>query len=323
LHNSYTPIDTAIGKAVEKGTISRRKATQIMTDLKVNKTITGDEVLNQLESKPNNQNFAFNKNGDVSDQAIKALMRKEELTIKPVYKKREQILTTSKKKTIGDLISDLKDKLPFFETRTGKALKEDALKTYAFDDKIKPLLRGQTFISDTSPWFDKALGITRENDGEVKIGPPSFKEAGSSREERIFDYFPKVVSENIKNDYKDDGKLSYLNNLISSKTSGKNRIDLNSSDVSVTAHELIHAIVSKRGIKRHPREFNKTWETLSKTDERLQVVDTILAELYKGIETDEFSMTNERMSYLGEMLGVGGLKAFPKELQQDYEGIFK
>jgi len=38
---------------------------------------------------------------------------------------------------------------------------------------------------------------------------------------------------------------------------------------------------------------------------------------------DERGIMNERMAYLAEALGGGGLKAFPEKLRGDYESIFK
>ena len=41
------------------------------------------------------------------------------------------------------------------------------------------------------------------------------------------------------------------------------------------------------------------------------------------IENDEFDLANERLAYLGAILGNRGLSNFPKELQKYFVGIFK
>ena len=48
LHNTYTPVDTKAGKAVESGKLSRRQVARIMRQLKIDKTITVEEALNML-----------------------------------------------------------------------------------------------------------------------------------------------------------------------------------------------------------------------------------------------------------------------------------
>jgi hypothetical protein len=45
LHNFYTPIDIAVGNAVKDKRITRRQATKLMRDFKINKTITAEDVL--------------------------------------------------------------------------------------------------------------------------------------------------------------------------------------------------------------------------------------------------------------------------------------
>jgi len=48
LHDFFTPIDIAVGNAVKDKRITRKKATQLMRDFKVNKTITAEEVIQNL-----------------------------------------------------------------------------------------------------------------------------------------------------------------------------------------------------------------------------------------------------------------------------------
>lgn len=49
LHDFYTPIDIAVGNAVKKGKITRKEAKKLMTDLKVNKTITPEEIIKLIK----------------------------------------------------------------------------------------------------------------------------------------------------------------------------------------------------------------------------------------------------------------------------------
>lgn len=48
-HDSYTPLDTLASKKIKEGTITRKEVTRIMTNLKVNKTITLDEARQELD----------------------------------------------------------------------------------------------------------------------------------------------------------------------------------------------------------------------------------------------------------------------------------
>ena len=48
MHDFFTPVDIAVGNAVRSGIITRKKAEGLMTDFKVNKVLTAEEVLRQL-----------------------------------------------------------------------------------------------------------------------------------------------------------------------------------------------------------------------------------------------------------------------------------
>ncbi|MDA3815653.1 MAG: hypothetical protein PF549_04810 [Patescibacteria group bacterium] len=49
VHNSYTPVDTKMGKAVKDGTMTTREVESIMMKLKVENSITVDEALNMIK----------------------------------------------------------------------------------------------------------------------------------------------------------------------------------------------------------------------------------------------------------------------------------
>jgi hypothetical protein len=49
LHESYTSVDIALGKAVKEGKITRSRAAELSRGLKINKTLSRDEVLNAIK----------------------------------------------------------------------------------------------------------------------------------------------------------------------------------------------------------------------------------------------------------------------------------
>lgn len=49
-HKSYTPVDTLAGKLVRSNKISRGEVTKVMKRLKIEKVITPDEAINELNS---------------------------------------------------------------------------------------------------------------------------------------------------------------------------------------------------------------------------------------------------------------------------------
>jgi hypothetical protein len=48
-HKFYTPIDIAVGNAVKNGTFTRKEATSIMRKLKVDKSISVEDVYNAIK----------------------------------------------------------------------------------------------------------------------------------------------------------------------------------------------------------------------------------------------------------------------------------
>ncbi|MEK7180025.1 MAG: hypothetical protein AAB706_00960 [Patescibacteria group bacterium] len=240
----------------------------------------------------------------------------------PIKKaKSKEFISKVPQKTLLDYIKDVKDNIPFFESRMGKAMKEQALSEYPFEDSIKELLRKKSLIKDTTPTFDLALKLSK-NDGEISVGFPQLRYGGSSSVGRVADYVP-FGRKLLEMDSEDDTLTKFGGLLL--KESGPNRIKIKVPDSITITHELIHAVMDKRGMVRPPHEFNTDWDKLAKTDERLQVIDSILKEsgLYHDIENDEFDLANERLAYLGAILGNRGLSNFPKELQKYFVGIFK
>lgn len=284
------------------------------------------EIYQQGKAGPEQPNKSFEVAHNYADDGGKAYMEYDQWVIQPRREKDAFGLTPSSlsqtpKKTLKGFLLDLKDKIPFFESRMGKNMKEDALNSYAFTDEMKKLLREESFIKDTSPMFDLALGISK-NDDEVRVGRPKLPYGGVSNVGRVADYLPfgrEILDEDVE-----DGKLNPLGKKLI-KRLGPNRIEIKTPDTLTVAHELIHAIVDKRGVVSLPEEFNQRWDKAAQSDERLRAVDRVLKEsgLYEGHEDDEWGTMNERMAYLGAMLGVGGLEAFPEEFKKDYKGIFQ
>lgn len=50
-HDAYTPIDIVVINAVQSGTITRKEATDLMTRLKINKSITAQELYDEIKAK--------------------------------------------------------------------------------------------------------------------------------------------------------------------------------------------------------------------------------------------------------------------------------
>lgn len=59
LHEAYTPLDIAVGKAVRDGKITRKQASELMKSLKVKRDITIPEAFNQLDELSKNKKKTF------------------------------------------------------------------------------------------------------------------------------------------------------------------------------------------------------------------------------------------------------------------------
>lgn len=110
---------------------------------------------------------------------------------------------------------------------------------------------------------------------------------------------------------------------------GRSRMDIatktkDSPQLSVVAHETMHAYLDKKGYPISQAAFVGDWNKAKRNNKLLTVIDQWLASSPDYVdEMNVGDLTQERFAYLAQALGGAGLQAFPKELQRHYEPIFQ
>ena len=111
----------------------------------------------------------------------------------------------------------------------------------------------------------------------------------------------------------------------SKEADGKGVLELSSKgDVGEAVHEKVHAWVAySPEFKEMGAIFQKDFDALKTSDERLQLIEKILETDKKNYgELTPDGLTEERYAYIAEMFGGGGLESIPPPLRKYYEPIF-
>lgn len=221
---------------------------------------------------------------------------------------KETFLSATPKPTLKSIISNIKDKIPLFESRMGGALRMDATKEYPYTDVAQEIINKKTFIKDTSPRYDEALGIGKQ-DHEIRDVSGNVL----SKPSEITIGHPNLWY---------SGKTQPLTN----SPTNKNKIDIRDDSPLTTGHELLHAISDQFG-DFDPDEFNKVWEKKKSEsgnkNSNYKIIDNIISGNNKLYNVDSNTLAKERFAYMGADVGRYGLDAFRPEFKPFYKSIFK
>lgn len=247
------------------------------------------EDAGMTESPPSNFNSSAN-----SEKTTGQYSKEIGTTILP---NKQTYLSKDEKNPFVEFLLKVKDKIPVFESRSGKAMKQDALNHYSFTSEAQNMIKNMTKIRDDSPQVDLALNLVKDKQFNSDNPLGSAKENISIASNYEFPYYGYTEE----------------------PTYGRQDVSIKNPHVVVIGHELIHTLF--RTTQVDPDDFNQEWETIKGSEIYNYVAEQLSDPIYR--EMSDKQLASERFAFLGSLEGTDGLQNIPENLQRFYTRIFK